>query len=103
MRQHNNNKMSLPIYLVVEKPNKQLRKTLGQIHLESSIISIEKLENNNIDVWSRQHVVEAENFSNRNVYQEVFNITTVNTISGEIVGTREFTQSASRYFSHLGK
>lgn len=93
--EHNNDKMSLAVYLVVEKPNKNLKRTLGMIYLESPIVRIDKLRNGNIDVWSRQ---QDDDSSSDNQHFERFNISEVNTTSGDIVSVRQTSQALPNEF-----
>ena len=59
--EHDNSRMSLAVYLAVEKPNKNLKRTLALIHIDSPIVCIDKLKNNNIDVWSKYQTEESDN------------------------------------------
>jgi hypothetical protein len=99
MIKHDNSKMSLAVYLSVEKPNKHVRHTLGQIFIESPIVMVQKLKNNNIEVWSQ--VKETDEAQLRP--HDKFTVQEVDPTNGEILSTREVLQKNSLHALNLGK
>ena len=88
--------MSLASYLLVEKPNNAVRKTLAFIQIEEPIVMVEKRKDGNIDVWTKEITAEALDFEKRNRYHEKYVINNVDAESGEILGTRDFLQELSK-------
>ena len=98
--QHDNSKMSLAVYLSVENPNKHVRHTLSQIFIENPIMLVKKLDNNNIEVWSK--IRESAN-ENQQRKADRFLINEVDTVNGEILSEKEYVQPYSQEMINFGK
>ena len=85
MKKHNNDTMSLAVYLVVEKPNRQLQQTLADMHKQEPIVSIRKQPTGNIEAWSRKC---KESDADGKMY-DVYTRSMIDTASGIIIGSRE--------------
>ena len=92
MRKIKNDNMSLAGYLVVEKPNDQVRKTLFRICTENHgvVEAIKRPNEGSIEVYI------ATPKDSKISTDQVFKIFTVDEKSGEIVSSREMIQTAPK-------
>lgn len=89
-------RIDLLTYLLVADPNKETKKTLGKLNMQSEVVGIEMSGENAIDVWCepRKEQKENDNMSYDNLLlkkelSKTYSVHTVDTQKGEIVATRK--------------
>lgn len=91
MRKYDNDTMSLAVYLVVEKPNQYVQRTLALMHMKEPIVCIRKQKTGNIEVWSKK---SRGNDADGKTY-DAYSVSMVDTVNGGLIGTREERQLLS--------
>lgn len=94
---HNNDTMSLAVYLVVEKPNNHVQRTLSLMHAEEPIVCVKKQRTGDIEVWSKKGVDKDSTGRTHDIYS----VSIIDTVNGGIIGTREEWQLLSNDIINL--
>lgn len=84
-------KIDILTYLLVADPNKETKKILGKLNMQSEVTGIEMSGDHTIDIWCKPRSEEKENgfMSLVNVLSETYKVYTVDTHKGEIVASRD--------------
>ena len=92
MKEIKNDNMSLAGYLVVEKPNDQVRKTLFKLCTESRgvVEAIKRINKGSVEVYI------AAASENKTATEQVFNIHTIDETNGQVVSSRQMVQQAPK-------